>query len=78
LISKNEGIKGLYKGITATWLRESVYSTLRIGLYEPFKVQFGGTDPEHTPIWIKFAAASMAGMIGSILGNPIDLLKVRM
>ena len=78
LIVKNESIRGLYKGVSASWLRESVYSSIRLGLYEPFKVQLGATDPAHTPLWIKFAAGSASGMVGSIIGNPADVLKVRM
>lgn len=38
LVAKEEGIrKGIYKGIEGAWLRESIYSTLRLGLYEPVK-----------------------------------------
>ncbi|TNV76456.1 hypothetical protein FGO68_gene8735 [Halteria grandinella] len=78
-IATNEGLKsGLYKGITASWLREGVYSSLRLGLYEPFKGMLGETDPKHTPMWIRFAAGSMSGFVGSVAGNPADLIKVRM
>jgi hypothetical protein len=64
--------------MSATFVREAVYSSIRLGLYEPFKVMLGCTDPAHTPLYIKFLAGSMAGMVGSIVGNPGDLLKVRM
>ena len=37
MIVEHEGVMGLYKGITASWMRESIYSSLRLGLYEPFK-----------------------------------------
>jgi len=47
-------------------------------MYEPFKIKLGGTDPKHTPIYIKMLAGSMSGMIGSFLANPTDILKVRM
>ena len=36
-ILSNEGIKGLYKGLSASLLREATYSTIRMGLYEPIK-----------------------------------------
>ena len=78
MISKNEGFKGLYKGITASWIREGVYSSIRLGLYEPFKDMLGETDPRNTPVWIKFTAGSLAGFVGSVVGNPTDMLKVRM
>lgn len=36
-IISNEGIGGLYKGLSASLLREATYSTIRMGLYEPIK-----------------------------------------
>jgi len=71
-------LTGLYRGLTATILRESSYSTIRLGMYEPFKNMLGGTDPKNTPIYIKMLAGSLSGMIGSSLANPTDILKVRM
>ena len=37
VIYSNEGVKGLYKGLSASLMRESVYSTIRLGCYEPIK-----------------------------------------
>jgi hypothetical protein len=59
-------------------MREAVYSSIRLGLYEPFKIMLGETDPKHTPLWMKFAAGSLSGAVGSVIGNPFDTLKVRM
>lgn len=78
MVLKHEGIKGIYKGYSASFIRESVYSSLRMGLYEPFKVMLGETDPKHTPLWLKFCAGSLSGFVGSVIGNPTDVLKVRM
>lgn len=78
IIVKNEGVSGLFKGIQATWMRESLYSTLRLGLYEPFKVLLGAKDRANTPLYIKFVAGGMSGMVGSVIANPTDLLKIRM
>ena len=38
----------------------------------------GATDPKTTPMWKKFASGALAGLIGSGLANPADLLKTRM
>jgi len=38
----------------------------------------GGTDAAHTSLWIKLVAGSMSGFVGSVVGNPTDLLKVKM
>jgi hypothetical protein len=38
LVASEEGIRrGIYRGIEGAWMRESVYSTLRLGTYEPIK-----------------------------------------
>jgi len=47
-------------------------------LYEPCKVAFGCTSPETTTFVKKFLAGSAAGALGSLAGNPFDVLKTRM
>lgn len=73
-----EGFFALWKGVNAAWLREASYTSLRLGLYEPVKVAFGDTDPETSTFLKKFLAGSAAGAIGSIAGNPFDVLKTKM
>ena len=78
-LAKEEGVgrRGLYKGIEASALREGSYSTVRIGMYEPIK-RVIGADAEDAPVWKKFASGALAGIIGSGLANPADLVKIRM
>lgn len=76
-ISKNEGIKGLYKGIHAAYARELVYSSLRLGLYEPFKKLFGA-DGKNISLLTKFISASSSGLVAACIANPVDFLKIRM
>jgi len=77
-IAGAEGVTALWKGVNAAWLRESSYTSLRLGLYEPCKVAFGCTSPETTTFIKKFAAGSAAGALGSLAGNPFDVLKTKM
>ena len=77
-ITKQEGYLALWKGVNAAWLREASYTSLRLGLYEPVKVLFGANDPTTTTFAKKFAAGSAAGAIGSLAGNPFDVLKTKM
>merc|ERR1719410_2998747 len=74
----NEGIFALWNGVNAAWLRESSYTSLRLGLYEPCKIAFGCTTPETTTFLKKFGAGSAAGALGSLAGNPFDVLKTKM
>jgi hypothetical protein len=39
VITREEGFFALYKGLLMSLSREASYSTLRLGLYEPYKVQ---------------------------------------
>ncbi|KAL3902312.1 MAG: hypothetical protein SGILL_010868, partial [Bacillariaceae sp.] len=76
-IVSDEGTAALWKGVNAAWLREASYTSLRLGLYEPVKVLFGA-DAQGAPFYKKFAAGSAAGAIGSVAGNPFDVLKTKM
>merc|ERR1719296_511847 len=73
----NEGIAALWKGVNAAWLRESSYTSLRLGLYEPCEITFGCTTPETTTFVKKFLAGSAAGALGSLAGNPFDVLLLK-
>ncbi|KAL4460985.1 hypothetical protein ABPG74_016457 [Tetrahymena malaccensis] len=78
VIVQEEGFFSLYKGLQASLLREATYSTLRLGLYEPFKEMLGATDPKNTPVWKKFMAGLLSGSAGALVSNPLDLIKVRL
>ena len=76
LVLKEEGVSSFWKGIGAAWMREASYTSLRLGLYDPIKKVMGVT-PDSNFFW-KFLAGSLAGGIGSCVGNPFDVLKTRM
>eukprot|EP01060_Flectonema_neradi_P026357 TRINITY_DN352_c0_g2_i2.p1 TRINITY_DN352_c0_g2~~TRINITY_DN352_c0_g2_i2.p1 ORF type:complete len:291 (+),score=27.09 TRINITY_DN352_c0_g2_i2:47-919(+) len=78
VVAKEEGIRGLYKGLGASLCREMSYSGIRFGAYETFKELYGATDPKNTPLWKKLASGASAGMVGSAIANPCDLVKIRM
>ncbi|CAI2184342.1 9155_t:CDS:2 [Funneliformis geosporum] len=61
-IVKDEGIRGLYSGLSASILRQATYSTMRFGAYEKLKT----------------AISKNQGCIGGAFGNPADLVMVRM
>lgn len=73
----DEGAAAFYKGIGAAWMREASYTSLRLGLYEPMK-GLVGADKKDAGFLSKFLAGALAGGIGSIAGNPFDVLKTRM
>lgn len=76
-ILADEGASAFYKGIGAAWMREASYTSLRLGLYEPMKGLVGADKPG-AGFLSKFLAGALAGGIGSVAGNPFDVLKTRM
>ena len=78
-IAAEEGVRGLFKGITASMLREASYSSLRLGLYDPFKAIVAGGDSSKDDITLtqKILAGGASGAIGSAIANPTDLIKIR-
>lgn len=76
-IVRHDGIFGLYKGLSASLLRQATYSMTRFGVYGPVKNFITGKD--NTPsAFEKIASGMIAGAIGAIVGNPADLTMVRM
>lgn len=76
-ILRHDGVLGLYRGLSASLLRQITYSTTRFGIYEKLKQDFAG--PSGAPSMpMLIAMASTSGFIGGIAGNPADVLNVRM
>lgn len=75
-----EGVRGLYKGICASLLREGTYSTIRLGGYDLMKIKYfrANEATAHFSLWKKFVCGAVSGMIGAAVATPTDLIKVRM
>merc|ERR1719221_1397592 len=54
------------------------YSGIRLGLYEPMKQVISPADPKSTSLAVKVASGAITGVLGSVIANPFDLVKVRM
>lgn len=76
IAKEEEGITTFWNGIGAAWLREASYTSFRLGLYAPIKKLLGVKNDSH--FILKFSAGSLAGALGSVVGNPFDVLKTRM
>ncbi|ORY80804.1 putative dicarboxylate carrier protein [Protomyces lactucae-debilis] len=72
-VARKEGPRALYAGLSASLLRQATYSTTRFGVYEELKARV--TDPSFGAL---VAMASLSGLAGAIVGNPADVLNVRM
>jgi len=71
-----EGIRSLYTGLSASLLRQMTYSLVRFGSYEEMKRYMAQTGSLSTGKLL--LAASLAGGLGGLAGNPADIMVVRM
>lgn len=77
-ILQQEGVSALFSGVSATVLRQTLYSTTRMGLYEILKTKWSDPNTNSLPLGRKIAAGLVAGGIGAAVGNPADVAMVRM
>ncbi|KOS22622.1 Mitochondrial dicarboxylate transporter [Escovopsis weberi] len=78
-IIKNDGLHGLYSGISASLLRQLTYSTVRFGVYEEIKSRYMRNHPgKEAPFPALVAMAVTSGFLGGIAGNFADVINVRM
>lgn len=72
------GLKSFYRGIDSAFARQIFYTTTRMGVYKTLdtnaKARNGGRDPS---MLSKCFNAALAGLVGSIVGNPADLALIR-
>ncbi|OUZ99783.1 Mitochondrial brown fat uncoupling protein [Macleaya cordata] len=77
-IFQTEGIPALFSGVSATVLRQTLYSTTRMGLYDVLKQKWTDPNSGNMPLLRKISAGLIAGGIGAAVGNPADVAMVRM
>ncbi|KAK4693985.1 hypothetical protein P7C70_g8825, partial [Phenoliferia sp. Uapishka_3] len=77
---RSEGVLSIYKGLSASLLREGLYSGIRMGCYDASKLLLLKTVPyaDKDSFGVKLGAGMGSGMLGAAVASPADLLKVRM
>lgn len=76
-VYNSEGVAGLYRGISASILRQLTYSTARFATYEKLKYM-AENDGIKAPHTLLVGLAAISGLVGGVVGNPADILNVRM
>ncbi|KAK7351556.1 hypothetical protein VNO77_11105 [Canavalia gladiata] len=77
-IVQSEGVAALYSGVSAAVLRQALYSTTRMGLYDVLKHHWTDSENGTMSLTRKIEAGLIAGGIGAAVGNPADVAMVRM
>lgn len=76
---QTEGIEGLYSGVSAAILRQVLYSSTRLGIYDILKMKWSNaTDSGSVLLQKSVMSGLVAGAVGAIVGNPADIAMVRM
>ncbi|EDR15214.1 uncharacterized protein LACBIDRAFT_301187 [Laccaria bicolor S238N-H82] len=78
---KNEGIKGLQRGLGPAYAYQILLNGSRLGFYEPFRHalnRFIGRSAEDQIPFTSVIAGASSGAVGASLGNPLFLIKARM
>jgi dicarboxylate transporter 10 len=72
------GIPSLWTGLSASILRQGTYSTARFGLHNFFSTQLlKRTGEQKLSVWSNIACAGLAGGIAGLIGNPAEVVLVR-
>lgn len=78
---RNEGLRGLQRGLPPAYAYQILLNGSRLGFYEPFRHALNraiGLSPsDQFPITSVIAGAA-SGAVGASLGNPLFLVKARM
>jgi len=78
-IFKQEGVQGLYSGLSAAVTRQCTYTTLRLGLYDTFRNKLApGTSKSNLPLWQKLCCGLGSGGLAATLCCPVEVALVRM
>lgn len=78
-ITKEEGIRAVYKGLAPALIRQAVYGTIKFGLYYSIKEVLSKQSKKSKESNLtNLACAVFAGSVSSAIATPTDVLKVRM
>lgn len=78
IIGKNEGLKGLYRGVGPTVVRAAILTSSQLGSYDVIKnnvfMQYFGMQDG---LLLHLSSAMLAGLVTTTATNPVDVIKTR-
>ena len=77
-IGRNEGFRGLQKGLSAAVVREGSKNMFRIGMYDPIMSLIHDKSKGNAPAWKRIVGGSLCGVMGALACNPFELIKTRL
>ncbi|KAG1371758.1 mitochondrial substrate carrier family protein B [Cocos nucifera] len=77
-ICRDEGAKGLYKGLGATLLGVGPSIAISFSVYETLRSQWQLQRPHDSAVFVNLACGSLSGIASSTVTFPLDLVRRRM
>ncbi|KAG9453074.1 hypothetical protein H6P81_005978 [Aristolochia fimbriata] len=77
-ICRDEGIKGLYKGLGATLLGVGPSIAISFSVYETLRSSWQSRRPHDSSVLVSLACGSLSGIASSTATFPLDLVRRRM
>ncbi|OCT45015.1 Mitochondrial oxaloacetate transport protein [Cladophialophora carrionii] len=81
VIVKNEGLKGIYRGIGTAYIYQILLNGCRLGFYEPLRAtctKLIYKDPSVQSLGINIFSGASSGILGAMAGSPFFLVKTRL
>ena len=77
-VVKHLGLRGMYRGVGATWMRDVPYSFIFFPLYANLHHAFSDKETGKTGIGMTLSAGGIAGASAAFVCTPMDCVKVRL
>ncbi|KAG9338996.1 hypothetical protein JZ751_024394 [Albula glossodonta] len=77
-ILRNEGVGGIYTGLSAGLLRQATYTTTRLGIYTVLFERMTKADGTPPNFFMKALIGMTAGATGAFVGTPAEVALIRM
>ncbi|KAI9790739.1 MAG: Mitochondrial oxaloacetate carrier protein [Peltula sp. TS41687] len=81
VILKNEGVKGLFRGIGCAYVYQMTLNGCRLGFYEPLRTTITSAlykDASKQSLGINIFSGAASGILGAAAGSPFFLVKTRL
>ncbi|RKU48041.1 Mitochondrial oxaloacetate carrier protein [Coniochaeta pulveracea] len=80
-IVRNEGVRGIYRGIGCAYIYQILLNGCRLGFYEPMRHGLTNllfTDPKTQSLGVNMFCGAASGIMGAMAGSPFFLVKTRL
>jgi solute carrier family 25 protein 34/35 len=81
VIVRNEGVRGIYRGIGAAYIYQMILNGCRLGFYEPIRHAITSTifkDSTTQSLGVNIFSGASSGILGAAAGSPFFLVKTRL